>query len=60
LFFEYPQPFPWHLLYFWDELQEWSLGRTLDAEGQALFANTFRYLTGDPVDWSACQPEAWS
>jgi len=50
-FFEYPQPFPWHLLHFWNELQDWSLTRTLSQEGQALYGDTFRYLTGEPVNW---------
>ncbi len=54
-FFEYPQPFPWHLLHFWDELQEWPVGRVLDDEGQAAFWDTFRYLTGDPIDWDAVE-----
>jgi hypothetical protein len=59
-FFEYPQPFPWHLLHFWDELQDWPVGRVLGEEGQAIFGNTFRYLTGEPIDWGACELEAWS
>ena len=25
-FFEYPTPFPWHLLSFWDELESWPAG----------------------------------
>lgn len=56
-FFEYPLPFPWHLLHFWNELQEWSLARVLSAEGQAQYGNTFRYLTGDPIDWAARDTE---
>jgi hypothetical protein len=56
-FFEYPQPFPWHLLYFWDELQEWSVERVLSPEGQELYGSTFRSLTGEPVDWSVPQAE---
>lgn len=45
-FFEYPTPFPWHLLSFWDELAEWTVGKTLSDEGQARFGDTFRWLTG--------------
>jgi hypothetical protein len=56
-FFEYPQPFPWHLLYFWDELQEWPVDRVLSPEGQERYGSTFRYLTGEPVDWSVAQAE---
>lgn len=50
-FFEYPNPFPWHLLHFWNELETWPVERVLSDEGQA-YTNTFRYLTGEPVDWS--------
>jgi hypothetical protein len=50
-FFEFPHPFPWHLLYMWDDLEEWSLGRVLNPEGQACFGDTFRYLVGEPVKW---------
>jgi hypothetical protein len=46
-FFEYPDPFPWHLLHFWNELEEWSLARVLGPEGQAQFGATFRTLSGE-------------
>jgi hypothetical protein len=56
-FFEYPQPFPWHLLHFWNELEEWPVERVLSPAGQAIYGDTFRYLTGEPVDWSAGKRE---
>ena len=28
-FFDYPHPFPWHLLGIWDELEDWPLDRVL-------------------------------
>jgi len=52
-FFKYPQPFPWHLLHFWDELGEWPLGKALSEEGLAQFGDTFRYLAGEPVEWNS-------
>jgi hypothetical protein len=45
-FFEYPQPFPWHIQHFWDCLEEWPLDRVLASEGQAAFGNTFEALVG--------------
>ena len=51
-FFEYPNPFPWHLLHFWKELQEWPVQRVLSAEGQAEFGDAFKYLAGAPRDWT--------
>jgi hypothetical protein len=50
-FFIYPQPFPWHLLHFWNELEEWPVERVLGPEGQAAFGDTFRYLLGEPIAW---------
>ena len=52
-FFEYPTPFPWHLLSFWDELERWPVSRTLSDEGQAVFGETFRWLAGAPRSWDA-------
>jgi hypothetical protein len=52
-FFEYPTPFPWHLLKFWDELESWPVRRTLSGEGQAVFGDTFRWLAGAPRVWDA-------
>jgi hypothetical protein len=50
-FFEYPHPFPWHILHFWKDVETWPLGRVLGEEGQAKFGKTFRYLVGEPVQW---------
>jgi len=50
-FFDFPRPFPWHLLHFWNELETWPVERVLSAEGQAEFGDTFRYLLGEPVKW---------
>jgi hypothetical protein len=51
-FFEYPCPFPWHLVHFWKEIDAWPLKRVLSVEGQAQFGDTFRYLTGTPRQWT--------
>jgi hypothetical protein len=50
-FFEFPLPFPWHVVRFWEDVQTWPLDRLLSAEGEALFGQTFRYLAGEPVKW---------
>jgi hypothetical protein len=54
-FFEYPCPFPWHLLNFWEELENWPVERVLSNEGQALFGDTFRYLAGEPREWASAE-----
>jgi hypothetical protein len=50
-FFEYPHPFPWHLLQMPRDVAAWPIERVLSAEGQARYGNTFRYLVGEPVEW---------
>jgi hypothetical protein len=48
-FFEYPLPFPWHLLHFWNELETWSVKRVLSNEGQAEYGAAFQALMGEPI-----------
>ena len=50
-FFEYPQPFPWHLVHFWKDLEEWPVARVMSEEGLSTFRTTFDYLAGDPIRW---------
>ena len=52
-FFEYPRPFPWRLMNFWDDLALWPLGKVLGPEGQAQFGDTFRFLIGEPFSWKS-------
>jgi len=51
-FFNFPCPFPWHMLNFWNELDGWSLERVLSGEGQAAFGATFQNLAGEPRGWN--------
>jgi hypothetical protein len=50
-FFEYPRPFPWRLVNFWDDLEVWSVEKVLSEQGQAEFGNTFEFLVGEPFTW---------
>lgn len=50
-FFEYPQPFPWHLVHFWKDLETWPLSRLLSEEGLSTYYKTFTYLVGEPIRW---------
>ena len=52
-FFEYPCPFPWHLLHLWKDVENWSIEQVLSDQGQAEFGNAFRYLAGEPRQWNA-------
>jgi hypothetical protein len=50
-FFEYPLPFPWHVVRFWEDVQKWPLAQVLGEQGQEQFGQTFRYLAGETVKW---------
>ncbi len=50
-FFEYPRPFPWRLVEFWQDFEKWPLARVLSEEGRRQFGKTFGYLTGELLDW---------
>jgi hypothetical protein len=50
-FFEYPRPFPWRLMNFWDDLEVWSLERVLNEEGITYFKDTFDFLVGEKFTW---------
>jgi hypothetical protein len=50
-FFTYPLPFPWHLVGFSKDVEQWPLDRVLGLQGQAEFGKTFRYLAGERIDW---------
>lgn len=57
-FFDFTRPFPWHLLYFWEDVAEWPLARALSEEGMARFGETFRALAGEAVGWGAREADA--
>ncbi len=50
-FFDYPHPFPWHLVHFWQDIESWPLSRLLTSEGFSGFQKTFGYLVGKPIHW---------
>jgi hypothetical protein len=50
-FFEYPQPFPWHVQHFWEDEDKWPLDKALSSEGEDLFGDTFDYLVGESIVW---------
>ncbi len=50
-FFEYPRPFPWRLMNFWDDLEVWPLEKVLSKEGLAQFKDTFDFLVNEPFTW---------
>jgi hypothetical protein len=55
-FFEYPRPFPWRLMNFWEDLEVWPVEKVLSDEGLAQFKDTFKFLVGEPFTWASPQP----
>jgi len=51
-FFEYPHPFPWHLLHLWEDIDEKPIKDVLSDNGENEYSETLRYLVGEPIDWS--------
>ncbi|MGB8252065.1 MAG: hypothetical protein WCF08_02525 [Anaerolineaceae bacterium] len=51
-FFEFPQPFPWHLVKVWDDYHERPIRQVLGDEGQDKYGKTFDYLVGEKLDWN--------
>lgn len=52
-FFEYPRPFPWHLVRVWDDYKLRPLSMVCGPEGMEQYGDTFKYLVGEPIDWSS-------
>ena len=50
-FFEYPRPFPWRLMNFWDDLDVWPVEKVLSEEGLSQFGDTLKFLIGEPFTW---------
>jgi hypothetical protein len=51
-FFNYPRPFPWKIVDFWQDFKVWPLRRVLSEEGQTKFGDSFRSLVGEPLHWT--------
>jgi hypothetical protein len=50
-FFDYPQPFPWHLLHFAEDLNSYPLSQLFSSQGQTEYKRTFDLLLGESFDW---------
>jgi hypothetical protein len=52
-FFEFPRPFPWHLVRVWEDYKNRPLQSVLSPEGRQQYEATFNYLAGEPLDWKS-------
>ena len=51
-FFDYPRPFPWHLVRMWEDYRARPLSAVLGEDCKHQYDRTFEYLVGKPLDWS--------
>lgn len=54
-FFDFPRPFPWHLVRCWEDYKNRPLETVFAPETWEEYRPTFEYLTGKPLDWSKIQ-----
>ncbi len=50
-FYTFPLPFPWHIKV-WQDYETHTLSQVFSKEGKKKYGNTFRYLVGEPIDWT--------
>ncbi len=50
-FYTFPMPFPWHVK-LWQDYSANTIAQVFSKEGKKKYGNTFRYLVGEPIDWT--------
>lgn len=50
-FFDYPQPFPWHLVRLWEDYKNTDLKTALTGSESEGYRRSFLFLAGEPVNW---------
>ncbi len=56
-FFDYPKPFPWHLVRMWEDYKDHNIMDVMSTELYAEYADSFNYLVGEPIQWNKPIPE---
>lgn len=51
-FFEYPFRFPWHLIGFWDDVEDRPMEAVFQVANLDTYRQTIQALVGQPIDWS--------
>jgi hypothetical protein len=52
-FFEFPRPFPWHLVRMWEDYKTRPLHAVMGPECNGQYEATLKYLAGEPLDWNS-------
>lgn len=51
-FFDFPQPFPWHLVNPWEDFQKNDIASVFKSREWPDYERAFRYLVGEPINWT--------
>jgi hypothetical protein len=51
-FFDFPKPFPWHLVRMWEDYRQHDLRAVLGPDGLKEYEESFQNLVGKPLDWT--------
>jgi hypothetical protein len=50
-FFDFPQPFPWHLVNPWEDFEKNDIECIFNSRDWPQYERVFNYLAGEPMDW---------
>lgn len=56
-FFDYPKPFPWHLVRMWEDYKQHNLLDVFEPEVFEEYKESFNNLVGEPIQWSTPEKE---
>ncbi len=51
-FFNYPRPYPWHLVNLWEDYSKRNLAQVTQSKEWPEFRAVFNHLAGEPLDWN--------
>jgi len=51
-FFDFPKPFPWHLVRMWEDYRQHDFNAVFSPEGLNEYEESFQNLVGKPLEWT--------
>ena len=59
-FFDFPKPFPWHLVRMWEDYKQHDFNSVFSSEGLMEYGESFKNLVGKPLNWTDANEEGVS
>jgi hypothetical protein len=56
-FFDFPKPFPWHLVRMWEDYKQHDFNDVFSPKGLEEYNESFENLIGKPIDWTVGKRE---